>query len=214
MSKGEHGMDQGLIDAAKAGDVAAVQNFLNSGADVNQGDEQGWTLLNFAAGKGHLDLVKFLVERGADPFKVGRDRRTPYMIALAAGRVEVVKYLREAEDKTDPEKAKSFRPERKYCKAYHLNDLRAFSNWSESRINWKDKRDQAQAGEQGTGDFTDEKIVFIHQDFTVTESIWHEENVIFNEVSDQWREFCATALSFKVPTDLDLMVPNTETVQG
>src|SRR5262245_63686938 len=95
--------DTRLIDAVKAVDSGEVQRLIGAGADVNQQDDQGWTPLNFAAGKGELSLVRTLVENGADLFKVGRDRRTPYEIALAAGRVSVVKYLREIEDQF-PEK--------------------------------------------------------------------------------------------------------------
>ena len=199
-------MDQILIEAVKSGDLGRVEQALSSGADVNQGDDQGWTPLNFAAGKGDLAMVELLIKKGADPFQVGRDSRTPYMIALAAGRVEVVKYLREVEDKTDPEKAESFRPERKYCKAYHLKGLREFPGWSESRINWKETDDRKGDDQPEGGEFTDDKIVFIHQDFTVTESMWHNENVIFNDLDEGWRKFCKTTLSFKVPTDLDLIV--------
>src|SRR5215831_2327909 len=201
-------MEQTLFEAAKGGDLATVEKLLASGADINQGNEQGWTALNFAAGKGDLAMVKLLINKGADPFKVGRDNRTPYMIALAAGRVEVVKYLREVEDATDPEKAKSFRPERKYCKAYYLRDLRKYSNWSESRINWKEKKNEKGTNDPNDVEFTDDKIVFIHQDFTVTESMWQNENVIYNQVDEAWQGFCSSALGFKVPSDLDLIVPN------
>jgi len=200
-------MDLALIEAAREGNQATAEKLIDSGADVNQGDEQGWTPLNFAAGRGDLAMVKLLIKKGADPFKVGRDNRTPYIIALAAGRVDVVKYLREVEDAHDPEKAESLRPERRYCKAYHLKDLKQYPAWSESRINWKEKKDGKEA-DQSDGAFTDDKIVFIHQDFTVTESMWHNENVIYNQVDEPWREFCSNSLAFKVPTDLDLMVPN------
>jgi hypothetical protein len=193
-----------LIDAVKAGNVPVVQNLISSGADVNCGDEQGWTPLNFAAGKGDLPMVKLLVESGADVFKVGRDLRTPYMIALAAGRVSVVKYLREVEADYPGEKPDY--PERKYCKAYHLNDLRAYPGWSESRINWNEKKDGG--GDDSEGAFADDKIVFIHQDFTVTESMWHGENVIFSGGDPSWKSFCADALGFKVPDDIDLIVAN------
>jgi uncharacterized protein len=196
--------DLRLIDAVKTGNYAAVEALIRSGADINQQDEQGWTPLNFAAGKGDLSLTKLLVENGADVFKVGRDLRTPYKIALAAGRVSVVKYLREAEDQYPGEKPA--RPEQKYCKAYHLEDLRKYPAWSESRINWKEKKDVSNGGDDSS--FADDKIVFIHQDFTVTEFMYHSENVIFNSVDSAWKEFCATSLKFKVPDDLDLIVPN------
>jgi len=75
--------DLELIDAVKACDYTTAQMPIKKGADVNQSNEQGWTPLNFAAGKGALSLVTLLVDNGADIFKVGRDQRTPYMIALA-----------------------------------------------------------------------------------------------------------------------------------
>jgi hypothetical protein len=149
-------------------------------------------------------LVNLLVESGADFFKVGRDMRTPYMIALAAGRVSVVKYLREIEDMYPGEKPP--RQQRQYCKAYHLGELRKYPSWIEERINWKQKKDERDGGDPVS--LEDDKIVFIHQDFTVTESIWHNENVIFRGDDGAWEEYCAHTLKFKVPDDLDLIVPN------
>jgi hypothetical protein len=191
-----------LIEAVKNGNYTDVEMLIKKGADVNQQDEQGWTPLNFAAGKGDISLVQLLVNNGADIFKIGRDRRTPYMIALAAERVSVVKYLKEMEDKYQGEK-----PEvtpREYCKAYYLKELRKYPPWSESRINWKGENDNNNVEE----DFADDKIVFLHQDLTVTLSAWHNENIIFNNVDSAWEEFCANTLKFKVPTDLDLITPN------
>ena len=186
-----------LIEAVKAGEHATVKTLIESGADVNRQDERGWTPLNFAAGRGDLTMAKLLIDKGADPFRAGHDNRSPYMIALAAGHVEMVRFLRAVEDETDMERAASFRPARKYCKAYRLKDLREFRSWSEQR--------SASGPEEGKLD--DDKVVFIHQDLTVTDSIWHNENVIFDQVSESWRDFCATSLGFRVPTDLDLIVP-------
>ncbi|HKP87266.1 MAG TPA: ankyrin repeat domain-containing protein [Blastocatellia bacterium] len=199
--------DLKLIDAVKANDYAEAEALIKGGADVNQQDEQGWTPLNFAAGKGDLAMCKLLVENGADIFKVGRDQRTPYLIALAAGRVSVVKYLKEAEGNYPGEKPLS--PQRKYCKAYLLGELRKYPAWREGRINWKEKANGN--GGPDEAPFPDDKIVFIQQDFTVTESMWHNENVIFNQVDPDWEEFCANTLKFKVPDDLDLIVSNENT---
>lgn len=185
-----------LIEAVRAGEVNTVKELLDGGADVNEPGEQGWTPLNWAAGKGNLELVTLLVEKGADVFKVGRDQRTPQMIALAAGRADVVRYLREAEDRVEGDKPA--RPQRKYCKAYHMSDFRQFAGWSESRINWKKNADDAE--------FADDDVVFLHEDYTVTQSIWSNENVIYNDVTPEWQDFCNTVLEFKVPDDLDLIV--------
>jgi hypothetical protein len=192
--------DLQLIEAVKAGDLAATEQLIGSGADINQQDEHGWTPLNWASGKGDVALIKLLVENGADVFKVGTDQRTPYLIALAAGHAEAARLLIEAEDRTGS--GKTSRMEKKYCKAYLLSALRQFPGWSESRINWKEAKDDLDAETV----FTDESVVFIHQDFTVTESMWHNENVIFNQVTPEWKEFCASALDFKVPDDFDLIV--------
>ena len=200
-------MDQPLFEAVKAGDFGTVDYLLSVRADVNQGDDQGWTPLSFAAGKGDLAMVKLLLERGADPLKVGHDNRTPFLIALAANRVDVAEYLREIEDSKNSKKAKSFRQEIKYCRAYRLKDLRKFQGWSEGRINWKIENESEKEA-QWNGDFTDDTVVFLHQDFTVTASPWHNENMIFNQVSKQWCEFSSSTLGFKAPTNLDLTALN------
>jgi Ankyrin repeats (3 copies) len=194
-----------LIEAVKAADVTAAKELIQSGADINQQDEQGWTPLNWAAGKGKLAMVELLVEAGADIFKVGRDQRTPYMIALAAGHADVVKFLSQAEERVG---GGPTRPERKYCKAYHLKDFRQFSGWTENSINLKEKTNDSN-GVDGGGErqeFSDDDIAFLHQDYSVTQSMWHNENVIFNQVTPEWKQFCATELKFKVPDDLDLIV--------
>jgi len=194
-----------LIEAVQAENVVAVKELIKSEVDVNQQDEQGWTPLNRAAGKGNLEIVKLLVENGADVFKVGRDLRTPYMIALAAGHVEVVKFLQQSEDQAKGQKPR--RPERKYCKAYHLRDLRRFPGWAESKINWKDKSKNGDVSDQKGNEqtFSSDDIVFLHQDYTVTYSMWHDENVIFNQVTPEWEEFCVAELKFKTPDDLELI---------
>jgi uncharacterized protein len=183
-----------LIEAAKTGNLAAAEELMKSGADLNQTDEQGWTPLNFAAGRGDLALVRLLVEGGADIRKVGRDQRTPYLIALAAGRIEVAKFLQEMESKTA---GGSSEPARQYCKAYQLADLRRFPGWREDQTGRKAKKE----GEEG---LRDDSIVYLHQDYSVTESIWSNENVIFNDDSDEWKAFCTSTLNFSIPRMIDL----------
>ena len=200
-----------LIEIVKAGDYVEAEKSIKMGSDINQQDEQGWTPLNFAAGKGDISMVRLMVENGADIFKMGRDRRTPYMIALGAGRVSVMKYLKEVESQFSAEKPSSLN--RKYCKAYPLSHLRQYPMWSESRINWKGRNNgNGDSNGEDAPAFADDKIVFVHQDFTVTESIWHDENVIFNNVDSAWREFCATSLKFKCPDDFDFILPSESNV--
>lgn len=180
-----------LIEAVKNVQLTRVKELIDSGADVNQPGEQGWTPLNWAAGKGNLEIVTLLVENGADVFKVGRDQRTPNMIALAAGHVDVVKFLRQVEAPADEKKPAL---PLQYCKAYRLKDFEQFANWEEKRIKGPD------------AESSEDEVAFLHHDYSVSQSIWSNENVIFNDVTPEWQHFCNSVLGFKVPDPLDLVV--------
>jgi len=178
-----------LIDAVKTGELAKVEEVLNSGADIHQQDEQGWTPLNWAAGRGDVDMVKLLLDRGADVFRVGRDQRTPYKITLAARHTDVARLLKEKEQASNGTSGDS--SPRNYAKGYLLGDLRKFSGWREENENSRE--------------LSDSDVVFLHQDFTVTQLIWPGENVIFNQDTPEWRDFCSQQLQFEVPDDFDLI---------
>ena len=57
-----HGQD--FAKAAGSGDLTAVKLFLDAGMDINEG---GGAALGLAAGRGKLEMVKFLLSRGAKP---------------------------------------------------------------------------------------------------------------------------------------------------
>ncbi len=82
-----------IHDAAKKGDVAALEAVLAAGADVNESDGFG-TPLYYAARRGHLAAAKLLIERGADvnaSAKFG-----PALVAAAAkGKIELMTLLLE-----------------------------------------------------------------------------------------------------------------------
>lgn len=202
-----------LIEAIKSGNSEAINELIESGADVRQQDKQGWTPLNWAAGKGHLEIVDLLLQHGADPFAVGRDLRTPQMIALAAGHAEVVKRLRQAEAESKGGEVEL--SDRKYCTAYHLGELRRYSAWTENMLEPKKENSETpvdQANEsQG---LADQEIVFLHQDYKVTKSIWADEDVIFDNVTDRWKDFCTSELKFVVPDSLDLIAQPAEMAQS
>ena len=181
-----------LIEAVKSGNSESVLQAIKTGAEVNQQDKQGWTPLSWAAGKGDVEIVELLLQHNADPLLVGRDLRTPQMIALAAGRVEVVKALRRAEAER---KGAESSPGRKYCSAFHLKDLRRYPAWAENDINAADSNAKL------TGD----DVVFLHEDYSVTKSIWANEDVVFDKVTEQWKDFCNNELRFVIPDDLDLI---------
>ena len=56
-----------LWSGARKGDLAAVKKAVESGVSVDAKTDYGATALSFAADRGHLEVVKFLLERKADP---------------------------------------------------------------------------------------------------------------------------------------------------
>jgi uncharacterized protein len=202
-----------LVEAIKSGNRESVKELIESGADLNQQDKQGWTPLNWAAGSGHLEIVELLLEHGADPLAVGRDLRTPQMIALAAGHAELVKRLRQAEAQGKGGEAES--SARKYCMAYHLGMLRRYPAWTENKLEAGNGSKDAAGDKSGESQApSDDDVVFLHQDYTVTKSIWSGEDVVFDNVSEQWKDFCNTELRFVVPDSLDLIVKPAEAAQS
>lgn len=94
-----------LIKAARRGDKAAVESLLSKGADINnvfipyfsQDVKQPCgTLLGVAAQGGHVEIVKLLLERGADVNGMGHFGGPPMLAAAYGGQVEVAKLLLEA----------------------------------------------------------------------------------------------------------------------
>lgn len=85
-----------LLRAAETGDIEAVKEALNNGADINtQNNFLKESALHFAASKGHLELVEYLVDNGANLFLNNGTDMTPLHLAARDGQVHVVKYLLE-----------------------------------------------------------------------------------------------------------------------
>ena len=59
-------MSQNLHQAAKRGDMETVLALLARNVSVDAKDENGWTPLMWAATQGRGEVVKTLLERGAD----------------------------------------------------------------------------------------------------------------------------------------------------
>lgn len=59
------GEEQKLWDAATKGDLAAVKQAIEAGTDVNATTQYGNTALSYACNKGHLEIVRYLLDKGA-----------------------------------------------------------------------------------------------------------------------------------------------------
>ncbi len=75
---------------------------------------------------------------------------------------------------------------RKYSKAYHLKDLRAYEGWKELE-------------RSDSEELTDETIVYLQDNYTVVKDVFDEEDFLFSEVDDAWTSFCKDRLEFEIP---------------
>jgi ankyrin repeat protein len=61
------GGNTALTFAARVGDLASARMLVNAGADVNDADARGASVMVLAAHSGFRDLVEFVLDEGADP---------------------------------------------------------------------------------------------------------------------------------------------------
>ncbi len=86
-----------LYLAAEEGNLSVVERVLNleklNVSQVNQPIKDGFSVLNAAAENGHLEVVKFLIEHGADVNQPVEDGSTALLLAAEEGHTAVVEYL-------------------------------------------------------------------------------------------------------------------------
>ncbi|CAG9460628.1 unnamed protein product [Pedinophyceae sp. YPF-701] len=85
-----------LIDAAKVGDMEAVEDFIAVGKDLNMTDAEGRTPLHFACAYNRLQVVSELLTAGAELEISDSKNNTPLHYAAGYGRAEAVRMLLEA----------------------------------------------------------------------------------------------------------------------
>jgi len=86
----------------------------------------------------------------------------------------------------------------KYCKAFPLGRLRQFSGWTEKPENAKKIRREVD-GEtvEEARALTDVDYVYVQRNFTVTDGIFIDENIIFSDVTPEWIDYCCNELGLQ-----------------
>lgn len=90
----------------------------------------------------------------------------------------------------------------RYSKAYPLGQLRQFSGWAERPENARRIRREVD-GEivEEVRALTDQDYVYVQKNFTVTDGIFVDENIIFSDVTPEWIEFCQNVLKLGIPQE-------------
>jgi hypothetical protein len=90
----------------------------------------------------------------------------------------------------------------KYSKGLPLKRFREFTGWKENLQNArKIKKEVDGTTVEVPRQLHDSDYLYVHENFHVTDGIFFDENIIFNEVSPAWIDFCENALGIKFPDE-------------
>lgn len=88
------GLEIGIVELSAIGDVEGVMSLLESNpTGMAERDRRGLTALHHAARCGHVELIKLLVDRGADLHVANRHGHVPLSIAVEESQIEAATYL-------------------------------------------------------------------------------------------------------------------------
>lgn len=86
----------------------------------------------------------------------------------------------------------------KYCKAYMVSRLQEFDGWADNYRRLE--KDESHASDNGNS-APENDYLFLQENFTVTKGIFLDEDVVYDNVTPQWINFCENTLEFKIPED-------------
>lgn len=88
----------------------------------------------------------------------------------------------------------------KYCKAYLLKQFRQYERWQEKTENAAKETTKVNESEtEVPRELTDDSVLYLQENYVVTDGIFLDENIIFDLVSPEWQKFCHQNLNFKIP---------------
>jgi hypothetical protein len=100
-----------------------------------------------------------------------------------------------------------------YCKAYYVRQFREYPHWSEREVaglhaELLEEANGAAAANSGSNadraatalrPLSDDDVLFLHDNYHVTDSVFADEHVVFDAVTSEWRTFCESVLGFEIP---------------
>jgi len=96
-----------------------------------------------------------------------------------------------------------------YCKAYLAKQFRAFDGWKEDASDLRKETQEVDGKEVEVQReaIDDDDILYLQETYVVTDGIFKDENVVFDDVTDAWKTFCHETLEFEIPQYEPLPVP-------
>jgi len=88
----------------------------------------------------------------------------------------------------------------RYCKAYLVGDLRAFGGWQENSQNVRPELKEENGREVSVErTLTDDDLLYLQENYAVTDGIFIDEHVVFDQVTPEWMDYCKQSLRFELP---------------
>jgi hypothetical protein len=82
----------------------------------------------------------------------------------------------------------------RYCKAYPISRFREYQRWAEKTENFRIEKEAP-----GDVQAPEKNHLYLQENYVVTDGIFIDENVIFDDVNPEWVDFCKHTLRFEVP---------------
>ena len=88
----------------------------------------------------------------------------------------------------------------RYCKAYLLKNLREFNQWYKYAKEIKQEKKLVDGKEvEIERNLTEDDVLYLQENYVVTGGIFKDENIIFEYVTSEWKDFCTEILNFEIP---------------
>ncbi|HEX6719153.1 MAG TPA: hypothetical protein VF088_18760 [Pyrinomonadaceae bacterium] len=87
----------------------------------------------------------------------------------------------------------------RYCKAYSLNRLREFSEWTAKAQNVVRENNPDEKKLDVDRESSEDIYLYLQENYTVTDGIFIDENIVFDSVTPEWKNFCQQTLKFETP---------------
>lgn len=81
-----------------------------------------------------------------------------------------------------------------YCKAYPASRFQEYPGWLE-----KELPPVAEGADNRDEEPLDDRYFFIQESFVVTDGIFLDERIVFDNVTPEWKAFCEETLEFRIP---------------
>jgi hypothetical protein len=85
-----------------------------------------------------------------------------------------------------------------YCQAFQIKQLREFEDWH-ADLSGLRREVEGSDDPDVQRELTEDDVLYLQENFVVTDGIYKDEDVVFSEVTERWKAFCRERLQFEIP---------------